>query len=50
VAALRALGHEVDVLSAWDETMGHAGAILRYPDGTLEGGNDPRSDGAAAGW
>jgi gamma-glutamyltranspeptidase/glutathione hydrolase len=50
VAALRALGHEVDVLGAWDETMGHAGAIVRHPDGTLEGGNDPRSDGAAAGW
>jgi gamma-glutamyltranspeptidase/glutathione hydrolase len=50
VAALRALGHEVDVLDAWDETMGHAGAILRHPNGVLEGGNDPRSDGAAAGW
>ena len=50
VAALRAMGHEVDVLDAWDETMGHAGAIIRHPNGLLEGGSDPRSDGAAAGW
>jgi gamma-glutamyltranspeptidase/glutathione hydrolase len=50
VAALRAMGHEVDVLSAWDETMGHAGAIIRHPNGLLEGASDPRSDGAAAGW
>lgn len=50
VAALRAMGHEVDVLAAWDETMGHAGAIVRHANGLLEGGSDPRSDGAAAGW
>ena len=34
----------------WDETMGHAGAIIRHRNGLLEGGSDPRSDGAAAGW
>ena len=50
VAALRAMGHEVDLLGAWDETMGHAGAIVRHANGLLEGGSDPRSDGAAAGW
>ena len=50
VEALRAMGHEVDVLSDWDETMGHAGAIIRHPNGLLEGASDPRSDGAAAGW
>ena len=49
-AALRARGHEVESMSAYDEAMGHAGAIIRYPDGTFEGGYDPRSDGAAAGW
>ncbi len=47
---LRKLGHKVDVLQSYDETMGHAGAIVRYPDGILEGGNDPRSDGIALGW
>lgn len=50
VDALRAMGHQVDVLKAFDETMGHAGAIVRHPNGTLEGGSDPRSDGAAMGW
>jgi gamma-glutamyltranspeptidase/glutathione hydrolase len=49
-AALRARGHEVESMSAYDEAMGHAGAIIRCPDGTFEGGYDPRSDGAAAGW
>lgn len=50
IAALRAAGHEVDVLADYDETMGHAGAIVMSPDGTAEAGSDPRSDGAALGW
>ena len=45
---LRARGHEVDVLLPFDETMGHAGALVRFPDGTLEGASDPRSDGGVA--
>jgi gamma-glutamyltranspeptidase/glutathione hydrolase len=48
--ALAQLGHDVERMSAYDETLGHAGAIVRYADGTLEGGSDPRSDGAVAGW
>jgi gamma-glutamyltranspeptidase len=48
--ALRALGHCVDVLGDYDETMGHAGAIVLGADGLTEGGSDPRSDGAALGW
>jgi gamma-glutamyltranspeptidase/glutathione hydrolase len=48
--ALTQLGHDVERMSAYDETLGHAGAIVRYADGTLEGGSDPRSDGAVAGW
>ena len=48
VEELRARGHEVDVLSDFDETMGHAGAIVRHADGLLEGASDPRSDGAVA--
>jgi gamma-glutamyltranspeptidase/glutathione hydrolase len=50
IDALRALGHDVEVLAAYDEAMGHAGAIVRYPDGLFEAGHDPRSDGSAAGW
>ena len=48
VAELRRRAHEVDVLKAFDETMGHAGAIVRHPDGMLEGAADPRSDGGVA--
>jgi oxamate amidohydrolase len=29
--------------------MGHAGAVLLQPGGTLEAGHDPRADGGAAG-
>jgi gamma-glutamyltranspeptidase/glutathione hydrolase len=50
VDALRALGHVVEVYGAYDETMGHAGAIVRSPDGVLHGASDPRSDGAAIGY
>jgi gamma-glutamyltranspeptidase/glutathione hydrolase len=30
--------------------MGHAGAIVRHPNGLFEGAFDPRSNGAAAGF
>ncbi|MEM9180851.1 MAG: gamma-glutamyltransferase family protein [Pseudomonadota bacterium] len=50
VQALRDAGHEVELLSDYSETMGHAGALVRHPDGLLEGASDPRSDGAASGW
>lgn len=43
-------GHDVAVLSDYDETMGHAGAIVRHANGMLEGGSDPRSDGSVAAW
>ena len=29
-------------------TMGHAGAVVLHPNGTLEGAHDPRADGGAA--
>jgi gamma-glutamyltranspeptidase len=48
--ALRRLGHDVERMRPYDETMGHAGAIVRLPNGMMEAGSDPRSDGAAAGW
>ncbi|WP_336341151.1 gamma-glutamyltransferase, partial [Stenotrophomonas muris] len=50
VAALRDAGHAVELLDPYTSTMGHAGAIVRHPDGTLEGATDPRSDGAVAAW
>ncbi len=49
-AALRAAGHDVEVLAqAFADSMGHAGAVLLHPNGTLEGVHDPRADGGAAG-
>ncbi|MCU0868421.1 MAG: gamma-glutamyltransferase family protein [Burkholderiales bacterium] len=44
---LARLGHRVEVLDAYDEAVGHAGAIVRGLDGALVGASDPRSDGAA---
>ena len=46
VAALRARGHEVETIADWDEGVGHAGMLIRHPHGVLEGGYDPRSNGA----
>ena len=50
IARLRELGHDVEVLADFSEAMGHAGAIVRHPNGLLEGATDPRSNGAAAGY
>jgi gamma-glutamyltranspeptidase len=50
VEELARRGHEVELMSDFDETMGHAGAVVRHPDGIFEGASDPRSDGAAAGF
>ena len=47
-AQLAAAGHVVEVVPECNSMMGHAGAILRYPDGTIEAASDPRSDGMAA--
>lgn len=48
VDSLRHRGHEIEMLQEFDEAVGHAGAIVRYPDGVLEGASDPRSDGGVA--
>jgi gamma-glutamyltranspeptidase/glutathione hydrolase len=42
-------GHDVEVIGDFDEVMGHAGALVRHPNGLIEGASDPRSDGAAVG-
>ena len=48
IAALNRAGHEVVVSpEAYLDGMGHAGAIVRRPDGRTLGASDPRSDGAA---
>jgi oxamate amidohydrolase len=47
---LLSAGHDVEVMAeAYSDTMGHAGAVVLHPNGTLEGVHDPRADGGAAG-
>jgi len=48
ISDLAELGHEIELLSDFDETVGHAGCIIREPSGVLWGGWDPRSDGGVA--
>ena len=48
IDTLRLWGHEVEILRDFDESVGHAGAIVRHPDGFLEGAADPRSNGGVA--
>lgn len=50
VQALTAAGHAVSVMAPFEQAMGHAGAVVRRPDGVLEGATDPRSEGAVAAW
>ena len=45
---LRTAGHDLEVIGDFEEVMGHAGALVRHPDGLIEGASDPRSDGIAA--
>src|SRR5205085_7669571 len=43
-------GHDVVPLAElYAGMMGHAGAVVLHPSGTLEGAHDPRADGGAAG-
>jgi gamma-glutamyltranspeptidase/glutathione hydrolase len=49
VAALEALGHEVALIEPRTPATGWAQVIRRRPDGSYEGGADPRADSRAAG-
>jgi gamma-glutamyltranspeptidase/glutathione hydrolase len=50
IDALMTAGHDVDVLTeSYSDVMGHAGAVVLHPNGSLEGAHDPRADGGAAG-
>jgi oxamate amidohydrolase len=48
-ARLRERGHQVQVVEAWSDLMGHAQVVALDADG-LRAGSDPRADGAAKGW
>lgn len=47
---LKGMGHHSEKTPAFSSLMGHAGAIVRHPDGLLEGASDPRSDGSVGCW
>jgi gamma-glutamyltranspeptidase len=43
-------GHDVEMIDEpYAHLMGHAGAVVLHPDGSLEGAHDPRADGGADG-
>jgi gamma-glutamyltranspeptidase/glutathione hydrolase len=48
IEALRAAGHDVEVVAPFSDMMGHAGALVLHPDGTIQGASDCRSDGTVA--
>ena len=50
VQALHEAGHDIELLSDFTATMGHAGAVVRHANGMFEGASDPRSDGVALGF
>jgi gamma-glutamyltranspeptidase/glutathione hydrolase len=50
VEELIAAGHAVELLpQRYSDVMGHAGAVVLHPNGTLDAAHDPRADGGAAG-
>jgi oxamate amidohydrolase len=48
VDALRAAGHDIQLLGDFEDTMGHAGAVSFHANGLIEGASDPRADGLCA--
>jgi oxamate amidohydrolase len=50
VSALEKLGHEVEVNpNAYADSFGHAGMLVKHPDGHVLADHDPRADGGAMG-
>lgn len=50
LAKLRRAGHEVEEHpAAFADLFGHAGLLVRRPDGRIHGAHDPRADGDALG-
>ncbi|MEI6558437.1 MAG: gamma-glutamyltransferase [Rhodospirillaceae bacterium] len=50
IDSLRRSGHPLELTEPYSDQMGHAGAVVCTPSGTLEGATDPRSDGTVAAW
>ncbi len=50
IRKLKDAGHEIEIFAEpYASRFGHAGALMRRPDGSVEAAHDPRSDGGAAG-
>jgi oxamate amidohydrolase len=50
VAKLEKAGHEIETNAlGYDDSFGHAGALMKFRDGRVEASHDPRSDGGAEG-
>ena len=49
-SALVRAGHEIEWRAGNRDLFGHAGALVRTPDGRIAAAHDPRSDGAAMGF
>lgn len=49
IDALSKAGHDVEVVEAFDDMMGHAGAVSIDRTGVIRGATDPRADGSCDG-
>lgn len=50
VSALEKAGHVIEIVDKpYADMFGHAGMLMRQPDGRVEAAHDPRSDGGSAG-
>ena len=47
VTALKEAGHDVEMLPAFSDAAGHAGAVVLHDNGLMEAATDPRADGLA---
>jgi oxamate amidohydrolase len=51
IRQLRSVGHDVEIApDPYSSRFGHAGGLVRHPDGRIEAAHDPRSDGGSAGF
>ena len=48
IKALNAAGHDIELVGAFDDMMGHAGMVSIDARGVISGATDPRADGACA--
>ncbi len=48
INALAAAGHDIELVGAFDDMMGHAGMISIDASGVIAGASDPRADGGCA--